>query len=209
MGDALGIYNGISSGTATGDASAAINAGKLLNQTGAFGGSTAAVGSGLGVAGAGLGVYGGIQQGGAYGYASAADNAAQAGAAAGVLPAAVGAWASGIGGILGTAYTASQPAVQLMPSYWNGVGQTLSGGYKTDPNTANHAMANDPQSQAFMSTALELLNMPQSQVPQQYQQMIWDAGLIPAGTWGMSPPAVGTTLQTGNPNAGGRGHGRN
>lgn len=75
----LGVYQGLQQGGASGYGSAAINAGKLANSTGAFGDSASGVGTGLGVAGNALGIYNGVKQGGVAGYGGAAANAASIG----------------------------------------------------------------------------------------------------------------------------------
>lgn len=73
-GNAAGIIGGIQQGGLTGNASAAINAGRLANR---FGVGSKAFGKGLGAAGNVLGIYNGINQGGVLGYGGAAANSAQ------------------------------------------------------------------------------------------------------------------------------------
>ena len=73
------IAQGLRSGTATGEAQAALGAAGLANKGGAFGGASSNVGGALGAAGGVLGVYNGIQQGGVLGYGNAAAGALRAG----------------------------------------------------------------------------------------------------------------------------------
>lgn len=109
--DALGIYQGISSGSPTGYAGAAIDAGKLANTAA---GSSAA-GAGLGAAGAGLGLYGGLQQGGVVGDTQAAASAAQL---ASMGANAAGAGGTAAGSALGTA-SAAAGAVAIPLAVWS------------------------------------------------------------------------------------------
>lgn len=69
------MYNGISSGTPTGYASAGVGATKLAANNGAFGSNSGAVGGAATQAGNVLGIYSGIKQGGAAGDLQAANSA--------------------------------------------------------------------------------------------------------------------------------------
>ena len=95
--DVGGIYQGLSSGTPTGDVAAALDLGKLGVNNGAFGNNTASAANALGYLGNGLGAYTGLAQGGVLGDTAAASNIGQAAARAGMFGSSSGA----IGGALG------------------------------------------------------------------------------------------------------------
>lgn len=92
---AYGAYRGIQSGTPTGYATAAIDAGKLAGKAGLLGNSNSAMNQGVGDAANALGIYQGIKQGGVSGDASAAINAAQLGSRLGAFGGASGAIGQG------------------------------------------------------------------------------------------------------------------
>lgn len=106
-----------------------------------------------------------------------ADTAGTAGSGA-ALGAGAGA-AAAFAPVIGTAIlAATRPTVTLGKQYWSGIQTGLQGG------------ANNPQ---FYNAALEALNTPQDQVPSQIQELVWQSGIVPYGTWGMSQPA-GTNM---------------
>lgn len=99
-GGLLGIASGLSSGTPTGQASAALSAASLANKAGLLGTPSSSVGSALGGAGGALGLYSGLQQGGTVGDLSAASGAARLGSSAASLAGDSG-LASGLGDVAG------------------------------------------------------------------------------------------------------------
>lgn len=129
----LGVYRGLTSGTPTGEAGAAIGAGRLANRLGAFGDSSGAVGSALGGAAGALNLYGGIKQGGVAGDTQAALGAAQAAApiaaAAGSSLAPALAAAGPISLALAPALIGmSTPAYSMPAKFYQSLSDTLSKG---------------------------------------------------------------------------------
>jgi hypothetical protein len=137
----LNMYNGIQSGTPTGEASAAVNAGSAYNSL--YGNNAGSAIPGVGVAGNILGVVTGLEQGGVKGDASAAVNAASLYGDANALDVAsggtglAGAGAAGaIGsaaGLVGVAlapalYGESKPAVQLNSTYFGNINNSIESG---------------------------------------------------------------------------------
>lgn len=102
------------------------------------------------------------------GAAAAGDAAGSAG-----LGAAAGA-ALGIGGVLAPAIIGmSTPAVSLTSGYWDKVQSGLQSAISSgDKGT-------------MAGSILGLLNQPQNQVPGDIQQLVWQTGLVPPGTWGL------------------------
>lgn len=148
----LGIYSGLTSGTPLGEARAAVGAGRLANQLGAFGDNSAAAGSALGGAGGVLGLYSGIKQGGVAGDTQAALGAAQAAApiatAVGSSLAPALAAAGPIGLALAPALIGmSTPAYTMPASYYQGLSDTLAKG----PGTGWHSniSGDSPEGQQY------------------------------------------------------------
>jgi len=79
----------------------------------------------------------------------------------------------------------STPAFSDSAEHWANISKALKGGYKTDPNTVNHAYANDPQSTLFADTIMGVLSQPANQVPNDIKQLVWQTGLVPPGQWGL------------------------
>lgn len=123
----MGIYNGISSGSPTGYASAGLSATKLGAKYGAFGSNSSSIGTAAGEGANALGIYSGIKQGGVAGYGGAAVNAAQLGSKIGAF----GGYSGAIGA--GAAYVAAPLAV------YNAVANYQSG--NTGSDTLNGAEA--------------------------------------------------------------------
>lgn len=113
---------------------------------------------------------------------------ADAGAGAG-LGAGVGA-AAGIAGVLAPAIIGmSTPAVSLGQNYWTNYANTLNTTLQSGDKGQMAAQING------------LLSMPQNQVPANIQQMVWQTGLVPYGTWGLptgSPQDVLALEQSSN-----------
>lgn len=136
---ALSIYNGLKSGTATGDIGAGLAAANLAKNTGLIAPSTG-VGGGLGAAGGLLSMYNGLHQGGVVGDTQAALGAAQTYAGASALDtaaggtglaggSAIGAYAGPIGLALAPAlYGMSQPTVQENSTWYNNFGNNVGAG---------------------------------------------------------------------------------
>lgn len=183
LGDAgagLGVFQGISSGTPVGYAGAAVNAGKLANNLGAFGSNSSNAGTGLGAAGSALGIYGGLQQGGVAGDTqaglSAAQGAAQIAGAAGATGlstalAAAGPISLALAPVL---FGASRPAVQLGQKYWGGVQNSLQSAINSGDRGQIAAQVNG------------LLSQPQKDIPTQIQQLVYSTGFVPDQGWGTS-----------------------
>lgn len=190
----LGILSGLEQGGVKGDASAAANAAQLGSKLGAFGDASGAVGSVAGDVAPGINIVTGLEQGTAPGYTNAALGATQLGAQAGAF----GAESAGIGAAAGALGLALAPAIigmETPPVY-------LSGDYWRGMTDDMQKSTNKSQ---FAGSALEALNMPQSQVPQNIQQMVYQSGLLqPGQAWGMGPTPTTFDWQT-NPNQGGGG----
>lgn len=136
---ALGIYNGLRSGTVTGDIGAGLGAANLARNTGLIS-PTPGMAGGLGAVGGALNMYNGLKQGGIAGDTQAALGAAQTYAGASALDSAaggggfaggsaIGAYAGPIGLALAPAlYGASQPGITLGSTWYNNFGNTLSAG---------------------------------------------------------------------------------
>ena len=153
--NALGAYQGLTSGNPVGEAAGALDAAKL------YGGATgdAAVGAGAGAGLGALGIYSGLQQGGvagdtqaALGSAQLAGQAANAGylggsgaaSALGTLGSVVGAVAPLIGAGI---YAASTPSYTLGPQY-----------YQRTNDSFNQLVANGINDPQFMANYDQLVN---------------------------------------------------
>lgn len=185
--NALGVLGGIEQGGVLGDTSAAANAAQLGSKLGAFGGASGAVGNAAGYAAPGINIITGIEQGDAPGYTNAALGATQLGAQAGAFgaeSAGIGAAAGALGLALAPAIIGMEtPAVFLGSKYWDNMKNNMQG-------SANKAQ--------FTGSALEALNMPQSQVPQDIQRMVYQAGLLkPGEAWGTGPTPTTFAWQNG------------
>lgn len=182
-GGLLGAYNGATSGSPTGEAQAAIGAGKVANQFGAFGDNSPQVGAGLGAAGAALGIYGGLQAGGVAGDTQVGLGAAQLAGYGASYAGATGASAilAGAGPLsiaLAPALIGMEtPAVQLTPKYWQGM-----------TNSLQQAINSGDKGQ-IASVVNGLLAQPQSQIPTNIQQLVYQTGLVPSSGWGQGPIA--------------------
>jgi hypothetical protein len=199
LGSGLGIYNALASGTPVGDARAAVGAGQLANKLGAFGSDSSAASSTLGGAGGALGLYSGLQQGGVGGDTQAALGAAQTAAPiasfAGSSLAPALAAATPIALAVAPALIGmSTPAVQLGQKYWTNYANTLQ----------NAISSGDPGQVA--AHALGLLSMPQSQVPTNIQNMLYQTGMVPASGWGLgtndATNAAGAAISANTANKG-------
>lgn len=173
-GDALGIINGLDSGSAAGYAGAAIDAGKLAQTTGLLGSDAAPA---LGGASGLLGLYSGIEQGGVAGDTQAALSAAQAGGQIATAAGSSLAPALSAAGPLALALAPaiigmSTPAVSLTPKYWDGV-----------TNSLQSAISSGNKGQ-IASVVNGILAQPQSQIPQNIQQLVYSTGLVPSMGWG-------------------------
>lgn len=182
-GGALGAAQGILSGTPQGYAKAAIGGAGLAAKAGAFGSYSGDVGIGAGAAGGALGLYSGLQQGGVAG-----DTQAGLGAATLAAPVANAAGASALGSTLAAAGPISlalAPALIGMstPAY------SLTGKYWTNYTNTLQTALNSGDKNTLLSQSLGLLSMPQNQVPNNIQQLLWQAGVVPYGTWGL--PVMG------------------
>lgn len=181
-GGAYSVGSSLASGTPTGYASAALSGTKLLagnaNTAGMFGSNASQVGAIAGAGGAALGLYGGLKQGGGVGDTQAALSAAQLAA-----PIATAAGATGLGttlaaaGPIGLALAPalmgmSTPAVQLTGKYWGNVQDSLQ-----------KAIASGDKGQ-IASQVNGLLSQPQSQIPANIQQLVYQTGMVPSIGWG-------------------------
>lgn len=134
--------------------------------------------------------------------AGVAEGAAATGgadAAAGVgLGAGLGATA-GLAGVLAPAIIGmSTPAVSLTPKYWDGVQSSLQS-----------AIASGNRGQ-IAAQVTGLLNQPQSQIPQNIQQLVYSTGFVPSMGWGTSyvpnqSQLASNILQQSGKNTGGNG----
>jgi len=118
VGDILGLYSGLSRGGVTGDAQAAIDAGRLANQAGLFGSASGGIGQALGAAAIPLSLYNEINSW----ESGSTGNDALGGASTG---AAIGSVVPGIGTALGALIGGAAGALS-----------SLFGPGKKDPETA-------------------------------------------------------------------------
>lgn len=134
------------------------------------------------------------------GTAAAADAGATAGAAGADAGAAGAGTSAGLGTVAGAAGAVAPFAailgkmllnpddVMLKASYWSGLGNSIQG--KTPVNTSWGAGGPDAAKYAVSDAVQEALSTPQDQVPAAIQQMVWQTGLVPYGTWGFTTPAA-------------------
>lgn len=149
---ALGIYNGLRSGTVSGDIGAGLGAANLARNTGLIS-PTPGMAGGLGAVGGALNMYNGLKQGGIAGDTEAALGAAQTYAGASALDSAaggggfaggsaIGAYAGPIGLALAPAlYGASQPGTTLGSTWYNNFGNTIGAGLNPNATTQQKLLA--------------------------------------------------------------------
>lgn len=182
------------------DAAGTVGGGLLGADTAAAAASPAleAVGTGAIDAAADAGASIGIDAGADAGAAAAGADAGGIGAGAGV-----GLGAASLAALPTAAflYGVSQPAVQLTGKYWGGV-----------QNSLQQAIASGDRGQIAAQVG-GLLAQPQSQIPQNIQQLVYSTGFVPASGWGQGPtmanPALAAQLtqQTGGFKGGNNGGG--
>lgn len=171
VGAGLGVAQGVASGSPLGYGNAALNAGRLANNLGAFGDNSGAATSGLSGAAGALGLAGGLERGGVAGDAQAALGAGQLASSAGAAMGSSAAAAAGqyipVVGTLLSAYLSTQtPAVELGGNYWDNYTKTL----QNDINSGNRGQF-AADTQGLMSSDNK------NGIPANIQQMIADSGI--------------------------------